>query len=231
MSRRNCNKCVSCDETEMLPLETNAECSTTYEENKDGLLSDDEVLNIAKASSSNYFLVFERNKDIIYFIQDFTLPGVTNRTVSIPRPFADSTYKVSGVANDYDDITFNFLVDEKFTKYFNMLKWMRQNERMDNIRDMHSRASLFILNNQKKPIIEVRFIDIFPTSLSSITFQNQTDELIVANCTMASYHYEVWYIDAEDAKKYSVGYDWGTGMENPPYHPYKLKYYNIVGPK
>lgn len=223
--KRVCPPVCNCD-----PSARPMEPDVTKQEEMTEILTEDELVDISTSSPSNYFLVFERNKNIIYFIRDFTLPGANNRYVSVPRPMADPTYKIAGVATEYEDLNFNFLVDENFHCYFNMLRWMRENERMDNIRDTISRASLFILNNAKKPIIEVKFTDIFPISLGSLTFENQTDEILTANCSMANHHYMVRYLDYESDLKFGVKYEWELGINGPP-RPLFRKYEHIVGPK
>ena len=60
-------------------------------------------------------------------------------------------------------------------------------------RAMYSVAMLTILTNKNNPVVECRFRDVFPTSLSGLTYsQNQTDvEYLTAT---VSFKYEIYEI-------------------------------------
>ena len=58
---------------------------------------------------------------------------------------------------------------------------------------MFSDATMTILTNKNNPVVECRFADVFPTSLSSLTYsQNQTDvEYLTASVTFKYKIYEI----------------------------------------
>ena len=58
---------------------------------------------------------------------------------------------------------------------------------------MYSDATMTILTNKNNPIVECRFADVFPTSLSGLTYsQNQTDvEYLTATVTFKYKIYEI----------------------------------------
>ena len=60
-------------------------------------------------------------------------------------------------------------------------------------RAMYSDAMLTILTNKNNPVVECRFRDVFPTSLSGLTYsQNQTDvEYLTASVTFKYQIYEI----------------------------------------
>ena len=60
-------------------------------------------------------------------------------------------------------------------------------------RAMYSDAMLTILTNKNNPVVECRFRDVFPTSLSGLTYsQNQTDvEYLTASITFKYQIYEI----------------------------------------
>jgi len=60
-------------------------------------------------------------------------------------------------------------------------------------RAMYSDAMLTILTNKNNPVVECRFSDVFPTSLSGLTYsQNQTDvEYLTASVTFKYQIYEI----------------------------------------
>ena len=61
------------------------------------------------------------------------------------------------------------------------------------IRGMFSDATLVILSNKNNPIVQVKYADVFPTSLSSLDFnQNATDvEYLQATATFKYKLYEI----------------------------------------
>jgi len=61
------------------------------------------------------------------------------------------------------------------------------------MKGMFSDATLTILSNKNNPIVEVRYADIFPTSLSALDFnQNATDvEYLQATATFKYKLYEI----------------------------------------
>jgi len=58
---------------------------------------------------------------------------------------------------------------------------------------MFSDATLTILSNKNNPIVEVRFADLYPTSISSLEFnQGQTDvEYLTVQATFTYKLYEI----------------------------------------
>ena len=58
---------------------------------------------------------------------------------------------------------------------------------------MFSDATMTILTNKNNPVVECRFADVFPTSLTSLTYsQNQTDvEYLTASVTFKYKIYEI----------------------------------------
>ena len=119
------------------------------------VINDEEILDISKSCQSNYFCVFSKIPNLIFYIQSFSLPSTTNRKISINMPNHASTYNVAGHTNDYEPFTINFIMDENFKCYFNILQWMRKNEVCENFQDTISSMTLVILNNAKIPIIRV----------------------------------------------------------------------------
>lgn len=158
-------------------------------------ISDDELLDLSKASQSNYFCVFSRIPNLVYYLQSFSLPAATNRKIQIGMPRDSASYYVAGHSADYEEFTMNFIMDENFISYFRVAKWMREIETKDNFDETVSWCSLMILNNAKKPIIRVDFRDVFPSSIGDIQFSNLNADPIMWYATFSNYSYSVKYLD------------------------------------
>lgn len=161
------------------------------------VISDAEMLDISKASQSNYYCVFNKIPNLIFYIQSFSLPSATNRKIQINMPNHASMYNVAGHTTDYEPMTINFIMDENFLCYFRILEWMRKNEIVENFEDAISRMTLVILNNAKIPIIKVNFRDVFPDTLGDITFSNMNSNSLTFYSMFSTYNYSVEYIDKQ----------------------------------
>jgi hypothetical protein len=157
-------------------------------------ITDAEILDISKTSRSNYYCVFSKIPNLIYYVQSFSLPSATNRKIQIDMPHT-ADYFVAGHKTDYEEFTMNFYMDEKYHGYFSLLKWIRENEKRPLIADTIGQMSLIILNNSKIPIIKVDFRDVLCSSIGDIQFENQASDTVVYYGTFTSYKYRVTYLD------------------------------------
>lgn len=158
-------------------------------------LSDAEILDISKSAVSNYYCVFEKIPNIIYFMQNFTFPGVSAQVIDIPRPQHSSNLPVFAHMLNFEDLTLNFIMDENFLTYFKMMKWMFESQYAWLNEETYTRMMLVILNNAKMPIIKVDFNSVIISSISSIDFQIQNADVITWSCTCKYYSYRVKYMD------------------------------------
>ena len=160
-------------------------------------LTEDEIIDISKTSRSNYYCVFSRFPNLIYYIQSFALPSATNRKIQIDRPHT-TDYFIAGHKTDYEEMSVNFYMDENFYSYFSLLNWIRENEKKPYIADTVGQMSLIILNNAKQPIIRVDFQDVLCTSLGDLQFENQASDTLTYYATFSSYKYKVTYLNGSN---------------------------------
>ena len=153
-----------------------------------------DYIDISKSLQSNYFCVFSKFPSLIYEIQSFSLPSTTSRKITIARP-KTTDYFVAGHTADYDELSLTLIMSEDFKNYFNILKWMRDNESKDKFNDTIASLSLFITNNAKIPIIRIDFREVIPTYLSGITYNIQNSDVITWDMTLSAYSYKVIYLD------------------------------------
>lgn len=153
-----------------------------------------DYIDISKSLQSNYFCVFSKFPSLIYEIQAFTLPSTTSRKITLGRP-KTADYFVAGHTADYDELSVSFIMSEDFRNYFNILKWIRDNEHRDKFNDTIATLSLFITNNLKIPIIRVDFRDVIPTYIGGISYNIQNADAITWDGTFSAYSYKVTYLD------------------------------------
>ena len=125
-----------------------------------------------------------------FFCNTARIPEVTLATSTQPSYLKD--IDIPGEKLTYGDLTIQFLVDENMENYRIVHEWItglgfpettQQFKSLttddDNIRDMkeqYADGTLRILNSNFREVAKVKFLDLFPVSLSSLDFDaTQTD--------------------------------------------------------
>ena len=127
--------------------------------------------------------------------QSVTIPGLTLGQAMIPTPFV----RLSNPGNlEYTNLQINFMVGENLKDYMEIFNWMVQLSYPDNFTQYEERkldGSVLILNSSMKPIMNVRFTDLFPISLSDLNFDSTLSEIQYATATV-SLQFNRFYFDA-----------------------------------
>lgn len=150
----------------------------------DTLESENLTQNLNFLSPLGFRFVMNRAPNIEYFCQAATLPTIsmvetiqTNPFNNIPRP---------GDRISYEPFTLTFRVDEEMKNYLEIFNWItglghpenfNQYKKLESSRSgVYSDGSMIILSSNNNPIVRISFEDMFPLSLSPLTFDvTQTD--------------------------------------------------------
>ena len=102
--------------------------------------------------------------------QSVTIPGLTLGQALIPTPFV----RLSNPGNlEYTNLQLSFMVGENLKDYMEIFNWMVQLSYPDDFTQYQERkldGSVLILNSAMKPIMNVRFTDLFPISLDLLNW-------------------------------------------------------------
>ena len=155
--------------------------------------------------ATGFSFTVNRARHLGYYGNSINVPGLVLGTVEqpsytrmIPRP---------GELLEFNDLRIRFLIDQGLQNYNEIQNWMRglgfpesldeiyqfqKDGPIDNggIKNLFSDGTLTILNGINRPMFSVKFKDMFPYTLSDITFD--------ATAT------DVEYLTAEVVFKYSV---------------------------
>ena len=120
---------------------------------------------------------FKMNLDIFtgvdFFCQRANLPDISVGTVEAPTRYRSIALPSSGGVQ-YGDLNLKFIFKEDLSNYLTIWKWIRKNNLSEEMDDQeipeYSNAQLQILNSNFNPNIIVEFEDIFPTSLTELSF-------------------------------------------------------------
>jgi hypothetical protein len=141
--------------------------------------------NTNLAQASKFALAFDRLPFVTYFCTKANIPGINSGNATQQNPFIDRP--VPGDKMIYEPLTITFLIDEPLYAWTTIQDWIKGitfPENFDQYKNLtlqqklqqvgstpqYSDATLTILTNKNNPIVEVRFIDVFPISVSSIEF-------------------------------------------------------------
>lgn len=157
---------------------------------------------------NKFQLNFSRMPSIQYFAQNVILPGVSLMEYPRTNPFVE-LYS-PGEKAIYDLLTVTFMVDEELTAWKEVHDWIRAMTFPENFEEyanlpniarptvrlgfpQFSDARLTLLSNANQPIFQFDFIDIFPTTLSSMILSttHSPEDVITADAIFRFSYYNV----------------------------------------
>jgi hypothetical protein len=129
------------------------------------------------ASKLNYKFKLSITPKVEYKVQSITIPGLTLGAPTQATPFV----RINHPGNiSYGNLDVSFLVGENFSDYLEIFNWMESlgyPEGLQQYENIRADCSVIILDSAMKPKLNVRFTDVFPTSLSGVDFASNLDDV------------------------------------------------------
>lgn len=159
---------------------------------------------IDKASPSNFTIVFPKlpisdgidTRPLTLNIQNTILPSVTLTDQELPW-FA-GTHRVPSGEITFDPWNIEFQVDRDFYNWRLLFKWVmainngRNTTGSPKFTDYVTDASYNITDNFNESIMEINFVNIFPTNIGEIQFdQREGETYLTGTCAFAYTYYEI----------------------------------------
>lgn len=160
---------------------------------------------------NKFILTFSRLPNIQYFCQTVTVPGISMSEIPQFTPFVDAY--LPGEKAIYDLLNVTFMVDENMTSWKEVHDWIRamtfpenfeeyknlanlNPNRAQKLKPQYSDAKIVLLSSSNNPVIEFKFYDVFPTSVSTIILSSQEtpDNPVTADATFRYTYYDIKYI-------------------------------------
>ena len=104
-----------------------------------------------------------------FFIQTVNLPGIALEGAVLATPQLQSFSRHTGVIT-YEPLNVTFMIDEYLKNWQEVFEWMVGDE------NKYTSAVLTILSSAMNATMEFHFKDIFPTSLSEVSFDSTTTD-------------------------------------------------------
>lgn len=159
-----------------------------------------EEQNLAKVN--NFKVAFAEIPTLQFHVKAADIPGLSLPSAKVTTPYAD--VNVPGNKLEYDDLGFEFLINEDLSNWTAIHNWMRGLASVESIGDStdlldsllgenekSTDISVIALNNSGKEVLEYTFINATPNFLSQVNFRNDAieSENLTANCTFTYDYY------------------------------------------
>jgi len=146
----------------------------------------------------NFEFHIQKLPNFSYFIQSVGINDMGGDPIETEFMLGPKV-KIPAATARIGTLTINFLVNEDFTNYFEVIKWMREGtaytdfSEVKPLLEVWHEASLVYLTNKKNPYRKVNFFGIFPTELSGFDFNYSDTENkpLVATAKFAVNDYKV----------------------------------------
>jgi hypothetical protein len=164
--------------------------------------------NINPLSPNGFMFSIQRLPTLNFFCQQVNLPGAILGEPEFANPF--SKQPIPGETLTYDQLQVQFLVDEQMLNYKSIYNWilalgfptgyeeyakfLSEDERLvtSELAKNYSDATLSILGSNNTIVETVLFVDLFPISIDTLTFQstNQDVNYLIGNATFRYGYYK-----------------------------------------
>lgn len=166
--------------------------------------------NLNFLSPLKFDFVINKLPHVNFFCQSVLLPAVTLGTAEVPTPFVKMPNP--GTHIDFTEFQVSFRVDEQMQSYLELYNWTRAlgfPETFDEYKtlsdtdrrknplgdgDIMSDATLIIHNSAAQPNLKVKFVGLFPSTLSELMFDLRGGDISYIEC-IASFRYERFDIE------------------------------------
>ena len=121
-----------------------------------------------------------------FFIQSVNLPGIALEAQAVAVPQLQNLSRHTGIIT-YETLNVTFMIDEYLKNWQEVYEWMIGEE------SKYTSAVLTILSSAMNATMEFHFKDIFPTSLSEVSFDSTTTDPVYQVATV-SFNYTEYKI-------------------------------------
>jgi hypothetical protein len=160
-------------------------------------------LNKNFLSPIGFIFNINRLTHVNYFCVAASIPGITLGALEFDTPFVK--IPMPGDKLTYEPLNVRFKIDEDLKNYSEIFNWMvglgypesfeqrYPQFRTPSTTNEYSDASLIVLATNNKPVLEIKFKDVFPIALSSLEFNTEqtTVEYLGAETTFAYKSYSL----------------------------------------
>ena len=159
------------------------------------------MTELNKSSSGYWALYFpklpipnELHRDFVLNIFGTGIPSIS--TNPIEHRWQGAVVKLPGGTMNFNEWTFNFIVDEKLLNWQILFKWLsfinnNKDKFLENYPNYCISPTLQVLDNFKKSTLKLQFINAWPIRLGEITLNTRQDDTVLeGQCTLTYDRFE-----------------------------------------
>ena len=157
--------------------------------------------NIDKGTPSNFRLIFplipenttiSANNPFIMNIHSVIIPSVS--IAEEPHHWQGNRTKRGLIPLEFDPWLVSFVVDSELENWKLLFNWMTYiNNNFNKIAEEHGNyavdASLVVFDNYGSSVLELRFVDIWPSTLGEISFSAREGDVVLESTCNFTYDY------------------------------------------
>ena len=110
-----------------------------------------------------------------YFCTQVTMPGIS--LSEIQAPYRGVNLSMTGDRLVFDDLAIRFNITENMENYTEIFNWMHNIVSKGNAEGYKYDAALLIMSSHNNLVKEIKFQEIFPTTLSTVEFNSQQTDV------------------------------------------------------
>ena len=163
------------------------------------------LANMDKATPTNYRLIFPviptetsigANNPFVMNIFSAVIPSVSIAIEELR--WQGNKNRNALIPMEFDPWLVSFVVDSRLANWKLLFKWMSYiNNNNDKIAERHRNFSvdsaMVVTDNFNNVVLEVRFIDIWPSTLGEVSFSQREGDVLLESTVNFNYDYfEVW---------------------------------------
>ena len=158
--------------------------------------------NISLLSPIGFKFALSKFPEVTYFCQAANIPGISVGSVEIGTPMK-ATY-MPGDEVIFEELSIRFVVDENLKNWLSIYDWIRalgtptsrdveQYAKRKKESELTTEGILTVLTSNMNPQMHVKFHDLFPLSLSGISFDSSAADVdyVIAD---VSFQYDIYKI-------------------------------------
>jgi hypothetical protein len=168
---------------------------------------DSQPTNKNMLSATGFKFTLNRAPSISYFTYSAPIPSISLAELEIANPFISIPYPGDKVR--YDSLALRFRVDEDLKNYLEIHNWMvsigvpesfsqsrHRGDRSESFKNngIYSDGSLVILTSNQNANLRINFEDLFPASLSELTFDASIADVEYLEATV-TFRYKLYTIE------------------------------------
>jgi hypothetical protein len=131
--------------------------------------------------------------ELQYTVQRASLPGITLTTGEVSTPFVSIPF---GSAIEFTEFSITFLVAEDMSNYLEIVNWMFEIGGPEALGPGRGGSdedcTITIMNSSSRPVIDARFYNIIPTSITALDLDTTAQDVqyVPATVTFKCLRYE-----------------------------------------